>query len=228
VGLRTLTVALAVALAACVPLPDEPPPADRVPADPESWEQNGSLAGCPVFPADNAWNTPVDEAPVRLDSAAILAHIAAHGGDHLHPDFGGGGAYGIPYVFVPGDQPSVAIRFVAYGDESDPGPYPVPLAAPVEGGGDRHVLAVDRDGCRLYELYRAFPTASGWEADSGATWGLRSNALRPAGWTSADAAGLPILPGLVRYDEVAAGEIDHALRVTFAVTQRRHAIGLPR
>lgn len=226
-------LASTLVLVACVPAPDEPP-ADPPPApgpdpapgepgpDPDGWEQNGSFGDCPAFPDDNPWNTPVDGAPVHPESAAILGHIAAHGGDHLHPDFGGDGAYGIPYVSVPGDQQRLPITFTAYGDESDPGPYPIPLGAPIEGGSDRHVLAVDRDRCRLYELYRAFPTTSGWEADSGATWDLRSNALRPAGWTSADAAGLPILPGLVRYDEVAAGEIDHALRVTFAVTRRAY------
>lgn len=207
------------------PPTDPPPPATSTTTaapGPGGWSQNGPLGDCPVFPADNAWNTRVDDAPVHPDSAAILAFIRGHGGDHLHPDFGGDGAYGIPYVTVPGTQPPVPITFTAYGDESDPGPYPVPLGAPVEGGSDRHVLAVDRDGCRLYELYRSFPTATGWEADSGATWDLRSNDLRPAGWTSADAAGLPIFPGLVRFDEVASGEIDHALRVTFSTTRRAY------
>jgi hypothetical protein len=183
--------------------------------------QNGSLGGCPVFPADNAWNRDVSAFPVHAGSAAYIASIGATG--HLHPDFGGGGAYGIPYVSVR-SQPPVPVNFTAYGDESDPGPYPVPLPAPVEGGaastGDRHVLAVDTDRCVLYEMYRAFPRSGHWDADSGAVFDLRSDALRPDGWTSADAAGLPIFPGLVRYDEVAAGAINHALRFTVSRTQR--------
>lgn len=224
----------ALLAAACLPKPPADPPTPKTPPDsppttvspppggPGGWAQNGPLGNCPVFPPDNAWNTPVDDAPVHPDSAEILAFIRDHGGDHLHPDFGGGGAYGIPYITVAGTQPRVPVTFTAYGDESDPGPYPVPLDAPVEGGSDRHVLAVDRDNCRLFELYRSFATATAWEADSGATWDLRSNARRPEGWTSADAAGLPIFPGLVRFDEVDAGEIDHALRVTFSVTQRAY------
>ncbi len=222
--MRSALVALGVGgllIASCLPKPPPDPPPEPVP-DPAGWVQNGPLGNCPVFPADNAWNARIDAAPVHPDSDEILAFIDAHGGDHLHPDFGGDGAYGIPYVTVPGTQPDTSITFTAYGDESDPGPYPIPLGAPIEGGSDRHVIAVDRDDCRLYELYRAFPTGGGWNADSGATWDLRSNALRPAGWTSADAAGLPIFPGLVRVDEVAAGEIDHALRVTFAVTRRAY------
>jgi hypothetical protein len=161
---------------------------------------------------------------VHARSQAYIDNILANGGDFLHADFGGGGAYGIPYVTVPGSQPKVPISFTAYGDESDPGPYPVPLGAPIEGGsasdGDRHVLAIDRDNCVLYELYRAFPRSGRWEAESGARWNLRSNQLRPRGWTSADAAGLPIFPGLVRYDEIARGRIEHALRFTVARTQR--------
>lgn len=185
-----------------------------------------TLAGCPMFPGDNAWNQRVDSAPRHADSAAIIARIQAEGGDDLHPDFGENPEYGIPFVVVPAAQTEVPIRYAAYGDESDPGPFPIPLDAPVEGGagadGDRHVIAM-RDGtCELFELYRAFPDGAGWVADSGARWNLRSNALRPAGWTSADAAGLPILPGLVRYDEVAAGEIRHAIRVTFTRTRRAY------
>ena len=211
----SLVTAGLVLAVACQPAePDPPPP------DPGGWEQNGPIGDCPVFPANNPWNTDISAAPVHPDSDNFLAHIAANGGDFLHADFGGGGEYGIPYVTVPGTQPKVPITWTAYGDESDPGPYPIPLAAPIEAGSDRHVLAVDRDNCRLYELYRAFPTSTRWRADSGATWDLRSNALRPPGWTSADAAGLPVFPGLVRYDEVAAGEITHALRFTVSVTQR--------
>jgi hypothetical protein len=138
---------------------------------------------------------------------------------HLHPDFGSDPSYGIPYVVVPASQPKVPITFTDYGDESDPGPYPVPLNAPVEAGGDAHVLVASGD-CHLYELYGAARSGSGWSAASGAVFDLNSDRLRPDGWTSADAAGLPILPGLVRPDEVAAGHIDHALRFTVSRTQR--------
>ena len=186
-----------------------------------SGVQNGSLGNCPVFPADNAWNRDVSTLPVDSASAQYLNGIAALGGNQkLHPDFGGGGAYGIPYITVPGNQAKVPITFVDYGAESDPGPYPIPVSAPVEGGSDRHVLAIDRDHCKLYEMFAATPRGDHWDASSGAVFDLRSNALRPDGWTSADAAGLPIFPGLVRYDEVASGHIDHALRFTVASTQR--------
>jgi hypothetical protein len=187
------------------------------------------LGGCPVFPADNIWNTRIDTLPVHTRSNDYVAAIGPN--EYVHPDFGSGpwegGPIGIPFVVVPSDQPPVAIEFTAYGDESDPGPYPVPPNAPVEGGpdadGDRHVLVLQQGTCRLYELYRAFPgEGNGWEADSAAAYDLRSHALRPAGWTSADAAGLAILPGLVRYDEVAAGAITHALRVTAPDTQRAY------
>jgi hypothetical protein len=138
----------------------------------------------------------------------------------LHPDFGSNPDYGIPYVIVPAGQPKVPITFTAYGDQSDPGPYPVPSNAPIEAGGDRHVLVASAD-CHLYEMYNASPNSKGgWNADSGAVFNLRSDALRPDGWTSADAAGLPILPGLVRFDEVSSGRIDHALRFTVAKTQQ--------
>jgi hypothetical protein len=173
-----------------------------------------------VFPADNAWNTDVSSLPVHPNSASYVANILANGGDFLHADFGGGGAYGIPYVSVPGNQARLPVDFGDWPDESDPGPYPIPLGAPIEGGSDRHVIAVDRDACMLYELYHASPAADRWTASNGATWNLRSNALRPWGWTSADAAGLPIFAGLARYDEVAAGHVDHALRVTMNATQR--------
>lgn len=182
-----------------------------------------SVGGCHVFPTDNPWNRRVDADPLRADSDAIIATIQANGGTRLHPDFGENPNYGIPYVVVGADQPVVPIDYRAYGDESDPGPFPVPLDAPVEGGagadGDRHVLVVRSGTCELFELYRAFRSEAGWVADSGARFDLSSNDLRPIGWTSADAAGLPILPGLVRYDEVAAGSIDHAIRITFSRTQ---------
>lgn len=188
-----------------------------------------TIGGCTVFPADNIWNTPIDTLPVAANSSA---YIDAIGRDtSFHPDFGAGvwppgsdSPIGIPFVVVTGTQPPVAIQFVAYGDESDPGPYPIPQNAPIEGGpsssGDRHVLVVDSDNCILYELYRAFPQQDGsWQADSGAVFDLNSHALRPDGRTSADAAGLPILPGLIRYEEVAAGAINHAIRFTAPQTQ---------
>lgn len=214
--LLALVASIVVAAACTAPGPSPAPPGAGA-----SMVQSGSLGTCPVLPADNPWNQDVSTLPVAAGSASYVASIGA--GGHLHPDFGGGGAYGIPYVTV-ASQPPVPVDFTAYGDESDPGPYPVALSAPVEGGaasdGDRHVLAVDTDHCVLYEMYRAFPRSDHWDAGSGAVFDLRSNRLRPDHWTSADAAGLPILPGLVRYDEVASGAIRHALRFTVARTQR--------
>lgn len=179
-----------------------------------------TLGACPVFPADNPWNQDVGAAAVRADSPVIIARIQGFGSRFLHADFGGGGAYGIPFARAGASTPAVAVRYDEYGDESDPGPFRIPRGAPIENGSDRHVIAVDTARCRLYELYHASRTANGWRAGSGATWDLRSNAVRPAGWTSADAAGLPIFPGLVRYDEVAAGRVTHAIRVTFPATRR--------
>ena len=182
-----------------------------------------SLGGCPMFPADNAWNRDISQTPLHPRSAQIITRILADGGDYLHPDFGENPDYGIPYVVVPASQALVPITYTAYGDESDPGPFPIPLDAPVEGGGasgDRHVLVLRQGTCDLFELFVGIRSGSGWNAASGARFDLTSNALRPDGWTSADAAGLPILPGLVRYDEVAAGVIRHAIRVTFSETQR--------
>jgi hypothetical protein len=190
------------------------------------------IGGCPVFPADNPWNQRVDRMPVHPNSDAIVASIGAS--ETMHPDFGSGlweGApIGIPFVTVGGRQPKVPVSF-EYADESDRGPYPVPPNVPIEGGrsgdGDRHVIVVDRSRCRLYELFYAFPQAGGarWTAGSGAIWNLRSNRLRPRGWTSADAAGLPILPGLARYEEVRRGRIEHALR--FTVSRSRRAFEWP-
>jgi hypothetical protein len=180
----------------------------------------------PSLPTEAAWNQDILKAPRDPRSNAYIAHINSHGGDTLHPDFGSPRAYGFPYSVVGAGQRMLPVHYTAYGDESDPGPFPVPSRAPVEGGngsdGDRHVLVVDRAGCKLYELYRAFYVAKPqphWNADSGTTWDLRSAARRPDGWTSADAAGLPIFPGLVRYDEVASGQLDHAIRVTFESTR---------
>jgi hypothetical protein len=187
-----------------------------------------TVGGCRVLPSDNAWNRDVSRDPVRADSAAIIASIQSSGGTRLHPDFGENPSYGIPFVVVPPGQAPVPITYTAYGDESDPGPFPIPPDAPVEGGaaatGDRHVIVVRSGTCELFELYRAFRSGAGWAADSGARFDLSSNALRPLGWTSADAAGLPILPGLVRHDEVASGEIRHAIRVTFSRTRAGYVL----
>ena len=176
---------------------------------------------CPVFPSTNVWNKPVDTLPVRSDSAALMASIGL--GAYLHPDFSstGGGNYGIPYNVVGGGAKKKTVKFT-WPRESDKGPYPIPKKPKTEGGSDRHILMVDRDNCRLYELFAARKTATGWRAGSGAIWDMRSDALRPDGWTSADAAGLPILPGLARYDEVAAGEIRHALRFTAETTRNSY------
>ena len=179
-----------------------------------------TIGGCPVFPSTNAWNRDVSGDPVDRRSDAYIASIDSRDNHFLHADFGGGGAYGIPYGVVARSQRRVPVRFTAYGSESDRGPYPIPPNARVERGSDRHVLIVQRRTCRLFELYNARRSGAGWDADSGAVFNLRSNRLRPEGWTSADAAGLPILAGLARYDEVRAGAIRHALRFTVQRTQR--------
>ncbi len=195
---------------------------------PTSGGTGSTIANCPVFPSDNPWNQVVTGLSVHPNSANYIASINASR-PNLHPDFGSDPTYGIPYVVVSGSQSKVPITFTDYGDESDPGPYPIPPNAPVEGGGaggDQHVLTVDGDNCMLYELYNASPnTQGGWDASSGAVFNLLSNALRPIGWTSADAAGLPIFPGLVRYDEIQSGAINHALR--FTVQNSQHAYILP-
>jgi hypothetical protein len=189
-------------------------------------EPGPTLSGCPVLPVNHVWNAVVDHLPVHPNSAAYVSAIGANKG--VHPDFGSGmwnGApIGIPYTIVSGNQPKVDITF-DYSDESDLGPYPIPPGAAIEGGtqstGDRHVLVLDRDNCVLYETWATYRLPGGsWEAGSGAVFDLESNALRPSGWTSADAAGLPILPGLVRYDEMASGEIRHALRFTGPQTRK--------
>ena len=179
------------------------------------------IAGCPVFPASNPWNKDVSQLPVNANSAAYIQSIGL--GDHLHADFGSGryGDYGIPFKVVPRRQKKVPINFTAYGDESDKGPYPIPANARVEGGGegDSHVIVLQKGSCKLYEMYGSKKAGNGWNAESGAVYNLKSNKLRPAGWTSADAAGLPILPGLARADEVKKGKITHALRFTVSRTQ---------
>lgn len=195
-----------------------------------SVDPNGDLQGHRIFPVDDPWNTPIDSEPVDPNSNNLIASVGLNTG--LHPDFGAnwnGGPFGIPYVVVGGSQGRVNITF-DYADESDPGPYPIPNNPPIEGGanstGDRHVLVVDKDNWMLYELFSAYPQTDGsWHAGSGAIFDMTNGTIRPAGWTSADAAGLPILPGLVRYDEVSKGEIKHALR--FTVVHSRHAYVAP-
>jgi len=188
------------------------------------------LAGCPVFPYDHIWNTRVDHLPLDANSNAYIATIGAN--RHVHADFGSGTwegfPIGIPFTTVPGTQAGVDVEFW-WPEESDPGPYPIPPNPPIEGDpngdGDRHILILDQDHCILYELYAAHLENGQWNAGSGAIFDLSSYALRPDGWTSADAAGLAILPGLVRYDEVAAGEIRHAIR--FTAPQTRNAYVWP-
>jgi len=219
----TVVMALAVttALVACVPgtPPAQPGPGPGSP-DP-------TLGGCPMMPADSYWHADVRGLQVDPSSAAWVSNIG--GSSHVHADFGSGlwdgGPIGIPYTTVGAGQPKVPITF-GYDADSDPGPYPFPWNAPIEGGatsgGDRHVLVVDNSTCLLYETWDSHPgssPAAAWYAGSGAVFDLRSNALRQAGLTSADAAGLPMLPGLVRYDEVAAGTVDHAIRITVPRTR---------
>jgi hypothetical protein len=189
---------------------------------------NVSLGGRRLLPDDSPWHEDISDAPVDPRSGKILARIGLD--KPLRADFGPeweGAPMGIPYVVVGADQERVPVSFL-YADESDPGPYPVPPDAPIEGGpqgdGDRHVLVLDRDTWQLWELFNAFPDGKGgWKADGGALWNLKENQVRPAEWTSADAAGLPILPGLARYDEVVEkGEIAHALRFTLAKTRRAY------
>jgi hypothetical protein len=186
-----------------------------------SVQASAPARSCAIFPPDNAINQDISHAPVDPNSSRYIASIGA--GGHLHPDFGTNPSYGIPYAVVGPSQRRVPIKFTAYGAESDPGPYPIPAKAPIEGAGeagDRHVLVLQEGKCRLYELYGARRDGRGWDAESGAVFNLHSNALRPDGWTSADAAGLPIFPLLVRYEDVRRGQIDHALRVTVASTQK--------
>jgi hypothetical protein len=194
------------------PRPEPPPPVPN-----GAFAGSPRIGGCPIFPKDNPWNTDVSHAPVDTSHD----YVGSLGSMVLWPDFGGDGAYGIPFVSVPQGQPLVPVSFDVE-DESDPGPYPTPLDAPVEGGGDRHVLTLRQGDCKLFELYAADREGSGWHAYSGAVFDLTSNALRPEGWTSADAAGLPMLPGLARRDEADSGTIDHALRITVPTTQKAY------
>jgi hypothetical protein len=187
-----------------------------------SAQTTPTIGSCPIFPADNVWNTLVDKLPVNPHSTEYVSAIGAS--THLHPDFGSahwdGGPIGIPFNVVNSNTPKYTIDFW-WPDESDPGPYPIPANALTEYGSDHHLLVVDQSACKLYELYAVTPPANGlgWQAGSGAIYDLNSNALRPSTWTSADAAGLPMVPGLARYAEVAAGHIDHALRFTVSSTK---------
>jgi hypothetical protein len=176
------------------------------------------VAACAIFPSSNPWNRDISTLPLAADSAILIGSIGLDA--NLHPDFSATG-YGIPINVVGPSTPLAPVAF-GYADESDAGPYPIPAAPFIEGGSDRHMLLWDTSACRLYELFAAVNGGGGWTAGSGAIWDLRSNALRPDGWTSADAAGLPILPGLVRYDEVASGAIFHAIRFTAPHTRTAH------
>jgi len=212
--------------------PEAPLSNNRVVADRQRRIKLGvgaSLEGFRPFPNDNAWNRDVSRDPVDPMSAALIASIGFE--KTLHPDFGSGeyeGApIGIPYVVVSSAQPPVPVEFTEYGDESDPGPYPIPRGTPIEGDpndGDRHVIVIDRDNWKLYEMFHSFEAVGGlrWSCDNGAVWDMTTNHQRPEGWTSADAAGLPIFPGLVRRDEVERGEILHALRFTVSKTRRAY------
>ena len=191
-------------------------PAGAVPA--------AAAAACPLFPSSNAWNQRVDDLPVRSDSASLIETIGLS--EYLHPDFSStrwndGVGYGIPFNRVGSNTPRKSVRF-QYGGQSDKGPYPIPRHPKIEHASDRHILMWDTDACYLYELFNARKVDGKWKAGSGAIWDLRSNALRPDGWTSADAAGLPILPGLVRWPEVDAGAIRHAIRFTAPETRSDH------
>ena len=198
---RTLSPIVTVAPTAPTPVPPTPTPT--------------AVAGsCGIFPRSNVWNVDISRLPAASNSAAMINAIGR--GDYLHPDFDAIGD-GIPYNVVTSSTPRYNVTF-EYADESDPGPYPIPANPRIEKGSDKHMLMIDVAACRLWELYAVHKSGSGWSAGSGATWDLRSNALRPAGWTSADAAGLPILPGLVRYEEVHAGVIRHAIRFTASDT----------
>ena len=191
-----------------------------------------SLGGFVPFPPDSLWNTDISSAPVDPNSSAVINFIGS--GIGIHADFGSGqnqgSTIGIPYLIVGTQQPPVTVNFTAFGSESDPGPMPIPVTAPIEGypnpgTGDRHVLVLDNSNCFLYELFSSSASGNTWNAASAAVWDLLSNEQRPYTWTSADAAGLPIFPGLARYDEVAAGKISHALR--FTLQQSRAAFVLP-
>ncbi len=238
--MRHLLALLAFALAACgsTQAPagpgEDPPGGDPTGPGPAPTGPLPSIGGCQIFPADNAWNRDVSADPVHPNSAALLAEMEP--GNSIHLDLGVNEEYyGIPYTVVPADQPLVPITFgtggADYSDESDPGPMPIPLDAHIEGGsteepdpgsGDRHVLVVRQGDCRLFELFNSVRSGGGFQVSSSAVWDLTTNHTRPAGWTSADAAGLPILPGLLKYDEVSADRLHHALRFTVPRVRRAY------
>lgn len=213
-----LATVVSLAVALVLPMVAPPGPAAHG-ATSAAKGRTPTVGGCPVFPGDNPWNRDIRKLPVRTESGRWLASINAAGAKFLHPDFGSDPSFGIPYSVVPAGQKTVAVAFDEAAEESDAGPYPLPANPLIEGGDDRHVIVVQQGSCRLFELFNARRQGSAWTAGSGAVFDLTSNRVRPKGWTSADAAGLPILPGLVRYDEIARGEIRHALRVTFPATQ---------
>jgi hypothetical protein len=208
-GMRRAAAALTLVVAAGLTAGAAAPQAAPLPSAPT----------CPVFPAGNVWNQDVSALPVATDSDTLIAKIGLDTG--LHPDFGSYRGYGIPYNTVAGSQRKLTVRF-DYSSQSDHVGYPIPRRPRIEAGSDHHMLIVDRGTCKLYEMWNVRHTRRGWRAGSGAVWKMTSNALRPDGWTSADAAGLPILPGLVRYPEVATGVIDHALRFTAPQTRDAH------
>lgn len=226
--IKTALFLLSITLFACLAAPTPPAPTTATPppltatappenpATPPPSTGGPSLANCPMFPANNFWNTRVDSLPVHPQSDAWIDSIGR--GEGFHMDFGSGewdgGPIGIPFNVVAGSAvPKYEPEFY-YPDESDAGPYPIPDNPNIEWGSDHHILVVDTETCVLYETYDMSFDGGVWSGGSGAIWDLNSNALRPKTWTSADAAGLPILPGLVRYDEIAEGEINHALRFT--------------
>jgi len=178
------------------------------------------ISGCPIFPPDNLWNRDVSKDPIHPKSNAYIESILTGKNKNLRADFAADPQFGIPFNVVSGMQAKVPIKINEFADESDPGPYPIPHDAKIEAGDDKHLIVLDKDNCILYEMFNVKLVNGVWNCDSAAKFNLRSNALRPKGWTSADAAGLPILPGLVRYDEIATGEINHALRFTVHSTQR--------
>ena len=208
-GMRRSAVALTLVVAVGLTAGAAAPAAAPLPSAP----------ACPVFPAGNVWNQDISALPVASNSDTLIANIGLDTG--LHPDFGSYRGYGIPYNTVPGSQRKLTVRF-DYSSQSDHVGYPIPRRPRIEAGSDHHMLIVDSGTCKLYEMWNVRHTRRGWRAGSGAVWKMTSNALRPDGWTSADAAGLPILPGLVRYPEVAAGVIDHALRFTAPQTRDAH------
>ena len=228
-----IALATLVALTGCLPKDRIPSPQRtstpplRVPVshpDPPTSPAGTAptFGGCQLFPADNAFNTRIDGLAVRSDSATVIARTTSLGANHMQFDVYSDPAYGMYPISVPQSQALVPITYDQYGSDSDPGPFPIPLDAPQEGGGDKHILVVQQGTCQLYELWASHRSTSGWYAGSGAKWDLTKNSSRPAGWTSADAAGLPILPGLLRYDEVAGGTINHSLRFTVENTRQAY------